>query len=127
MIVLARSCCPTPTGGAHMDTLQGKAQVDANRWHPPGAPPYRRGDHEAFTYFQPGVAGGARVGCRPGSAYIFPSSSATLRNCSRAASRFSTISAAIMSGAGNASTSSRLSSLSQKMSRLSLSRAINSL
>jgi len=42
-------------------------------------------------------------------------------NCSRALSRLSTISAARTSGEGRFSESSRLSSLSQKMSRLALS------
>jgi hypothetical protein len=51
--------------------------------------------------------------------------STTLRKRSRAASRFSIISAAISSGGGNRSGSSA-SSLSQKMSRLTLSRAIRS-
>src|SRR5690606_41497173 len=41
----------------------------------------------------------------------------TLRNCSNAASKLSTISAARTSGGGRFSTSSRLSSLSQKISR----------
>ena len=44
------------------------------------------------------------------------------RNCSRAASRSSTISWARTSGSGRLSDYSRLSSLSQNMSRLSLSR-----
>ena len=51
-----------------------------------------------------------------------PNSSATARNCSRAASRFSTIPAAMSWGGGRLSVSPRLSSLSQKMSRFSLSR-----
>ena len=55
-----------------------------------------------------------------------PSRAATLRNRCRAASRFSTISAAITSGGGRLSASSRLSSFSQKMSRLSLSRCSSS-
>ncbi len=54
------------------------------------------------------------------------SSSEMLRNCSSAASRFLTISAASTSGAGRLSVSSRLSSLSQKRSRLALSRATRS-
>jgi hypothetical protein len=44
------------------------------------------------------------------------------RNCSRAASRSSTISWARMSGSGRLADPSRLSSLSEKMSRLTLSR-----
>ena len=49
-----------------------------------------------------------------------------LLNCSSAFWRFSVISLAIISGAGRFSVSSRLSSLSQKMSRLALSRCISS-
>ena len=49
-----------------------------------------------------------------------------LLNCSRAFWRFSVISFASMSGAGRFSVSSRLSSLSQKMSRLALSRWVSS-
>jgi hypothetical protein len=48
------------------------------------------------------------------------------RNCSSAASRLSAISVASTSGSGRLSVSSRLSSLSQKMSRLALSRATRS-
>src|SRR5438445_1537036 len=48
------------------------------------------------------------------------------RNCSKADSRSSTISWAMMSGAGRLSDDSRDSSLSQKMSRLALSRVTNS-
>src|SRR5438094_461553 len=48
-------------------------------------------------------------------------SSAISGNCSRAASRSSTISCARTSGSGRLSDSSRLSSLSQKMSKLALS------
>jgi len=47
-----------------------------------------------------------------------------LPNCSKAASRFSAISCARISGAGRFSESSRLSSLSQNISRLTLSRWI---
>jgi hypothetical protein len=47
-------------------------------------------------------------------------------NCSNAARRSSTISAAMMAGAGRLSESSSESSLSQKMSRLALSRATSS-
>lgn len=49
-------------------------------------------------------------------------STAIPRNCSRAASRSSTISCVRTSGSGRLSDSSRLSSLSQKMPRLALSR-----
>ena len=49
-------------------------------------------------------------------------SSAISANSSSAACKSSTISAAITSGAGKLAASSRLSSLSQKMSRLALSR-----
>jgi hypothetical protein len=55
-----------------------------------------------------------------------PKASATSRNCLSAASRFSTISAAITSGGGRFEVSSRLSSFSQKMSRLTRSRLISS-
>src|SRR6185437_8353800 len=51
---------------------------------------------------------------------------ATARKRARAASRLSAISAAISSGGGRLSGSSWLASLSQKMSRLSLSRFTNS-
>ena len=51
---------------------------------------------------------------------------ATLRKRSSAASRLSTISAAISSGGGSRSGSSRLSSFSQKISRLTLSRLARS-
>jgi hypothetical protein len=53
-------------------------------------------------------------------------SAAINRNCSKAASKSSTISCAITSGAGRFAESVRLSSLSQKISRLALSRAMNS-
>jgi hypothetical protein len=53
-------------------------------------------------------------------------SPAISRNCSSAASRSSTISCAMTSGGGRLSLSARASSLSQKMSRLALSRAISS-
>ena len=45
-----------------------------------------------------------------------------LLNCSSADCKFSAISAAKISGAGRLSVSSRFSSLSQKMSKLALSR-----
>jgi hypothetical protein len=63
------------------------------------------------------------------AAYYFdspPKSAAISRNCSRAASRSSTISWASTSGSGRLSDSSRLSSLSQKISRLALSRLMSS-
>lgn len=50
-----------------------------------------------------------------------------LLNCSSADCRFSVISLAIMSGGGRFAVSSRLSSLSQKMSRFALSRPMSSL
>ena len=49
-----------------------------------------------------------------------------LLNCSSAASKFSAMSAAKISGAGRFSVSSKLSSLSQKMSRFTLSRWVSS-
>ncbi len=52
-----------------------------------------------------------------------PSALATPRNLSSASSRLSTTSAATSSGGGRRAGSSRLSSFSQKMSRLTLSRA----
>jgi hypothetical protein len=52
-------------------------------------------------------------------------STAISRDCSRAASRSSTISCVRTSGSGRLSDSSRLSSLSQKMSRLALSRLMS--
>lgn len=55
---------------------------------------------------------------------LFESTSSTLRNSSSAASSCSTISAASTTGAGKFSVSSNDSSLSQKMSRLVLSRAV---
>jgi hypothetical protein len=55
-----------------------------------------------------------------------PRSFAIRRNCSSAASRSSTISWAMMSGLGRLAESSRESSLSQKMSRLALSRVMSS-
>src|ERR1035441_397194 len=58
--------------------------------------------------------------------YAFRRSSAISANSSSAACRSSTISAAITSGAGRLAASSRLSSFSQKMSRLALSRLIRS-
>src|SRR5579863_6297253 len=57
-----------------------------------------------------------------GLARHFFRSAAIWENWSRAASRFSAISAAITSGSGRLAESSRLSSFSQKMSRLILSR-----
>jgi hypothetical protein len=56
----------------------------------------------------------------------FPRSFAINRNCSSAASKSSTISWAMMSGLGRLAESSSESSLSQKMSRLALSRAMSS-
>jgi hypothetical protein len=56
-------------------------------------------------------------------AHLFRSPAINL-NCSSAASRSSTISAARMPGSGRLALSSRLSSFSQKMSRLALSRAM---
>src|SRR5579875_835476 len=53
-------------------------------------------------------------------------SAAIWENWSRAASRSSAISRAITSGSGRLAESSRLSSLSQKISRLALSRLISS-
>ena len=53
-------------------------------------------------------------------------SSAIVANCSSAASRSATMSAAMISGAGRLALSSRASSFSQKMSRLILSRLISS-
>ena len=58
----------------------------------------------------------------PSLVSVPPSLAAILVNCSSAASRSSAISAARMSGAGNASVSVRLLSLIQNRSRLSLSR-----
>ena len=55
--------------------------------------------------------------------YFFKSA-AIVANCESAASKSSTISCAITSGSGRLALSSRLSSLSQKMSRLSLSRLV---
>ena len=49
-----------------------------------------------------------------------------LVNCSSADCRFSVISAAIMSGGGRFSVSSRLSSLSQVISRFALSLCVSS-
>ena len=57
-----------------------------------------------------------------GIAVHFRSSAAIWANCSRAACKSSAISAAMMSGSGRLAESSRLSSFSQKMSRLTLSR-----
>ncbi len=54
------------------------------------------------------------------------SSSAIIRNCSRAASRSSVMSCAMISGAGRFADSSKASSFSQKMSRFTLSRFVSS-
>ena len=59
-------------------------------------------------------------------AYSFFNSSAIEANCSRAVCKSSAISCARTSGSGKSSESSRLLSLSQKMSRLSLSRLVSS-
>jgi hypothetical protein len=70
---------------------------------------------------------GTRAGtgtCPYISLFMSPISSAINRNCSRAASRSSTISAAMTSGSGRLSVSSSDSSRSQKMSRFTLSRAM---
>ncbi|GEM_PF-4728349 len=58
--------------------------------------------------------------------WFSPKSAQMVLNCSRADSRFSVISLASKSGGGRFSESSRLSSLSQNISRLTLSRWINS-
>ena len=55
---------------------------------------------------------------------LSPTSSAISRNCSNAPSRSSMMPRRMTAGAGRLSESSRLSSLSQKMSRLALSRAM---
>ena len=60
----------------------------------------------------------------PSLFYRCPSPCRTLRKLARPASRFSMISAARSSGSGRSSRSVRLLSLSQKMSRLVLSRAM---
>ena len=63
---------------------------------------------------------------RDGDHLYSAKSSATAANCSSAACRSSTISAARTSGSGRLAVSSNDSSRSQKMSRLTLSRAISS-
>jgi len=70
-----------------------------------------------------------QVGLLPCFRYRYsstPNCSAICRNCSSATSRSAIISVAITSGSGRLALSSKLSSRSQKMSRLTLSRAINS-
>ena len=59
--------------------------------------------------------------------YSFSSVSCMLRNCSRASSRFSMISAARISGSGRFSSSCRDASLIHVMSRFALSRWMSSL
>lgn len=68
---------------------------------------------------------GAPAGCTY-SGTDAPSLAATLRNFSSASSRLATISAATSSGGGRLSGSVALASLSQKMSRFSLSRLASS-
>lgn len=68
---------------------------------------------------------GAPAGCAQ-SGTVAPSFAATLLNFSRASSRLATISAATSSGGGRLSGSVALASLSQKMSRFSLSRLASS-
>jgi hypothetical protein len=81
--------------------------------------------------FEGAVEGGGEQGIRLGGGPGFQAqvhffkSSAIVANCSSAASKSAVMSGAMISGAGRLVDSSSASSLSQKMSRFTLSRFVN--